>query len=200
MIGFLKTVFPLLLVLSIMGCSDRADREKAKTERSGTEQTIIKSAPEDKKDIKEEAAVKAEKEVKKEKALFQEKTVPAKGPDFLDALNASLADVAETVKPSVVNISTTKTISMKDHPLGNFMEDPFFKKFFGDKLNPHGEKKQYKSSSLGSGVIVTSDGYILTNNHVIQDVDEIKVVLHDKTELPGKVIGGDPKSDLAIVR
>jgi serine protease Do len=205
MIRFSKTVLPLLLVLSILGCTDRADREKTKTEKTETKQTIIKSVPEDKKDIKEEIAVKEkavkeENEVKKEKEFIQEKTVTVKGPDFLDILNASLANVAETVKPSVVNISTTKTISMKDHPLGNFMDDPFFKKFFGDKLHPHGKKKKYKSSSLGSGVIVTSDGYILTNNHVVQDVDEIKVVLHDGKEFPGKVIGSDPKSDLAIIK
>ena len=200
MIGILRTILPLLLVLSILGCSDDADREKARTEKPGTEQTIIKSAPKDKKDIKEELAFQENKEVKKEKESVQDKTVTTGGADFLDTLNASLADVAETVKPSVVNISTTKTISMKDHPFGNFMDDPFFKKFFGDKLYPHDGQKKYKSSALGSGVIVTSDGYILTNNHVIQDVDEIKVVLHDRKELPGKVIGGDPKSDLAIVK
>jgi serine protease Do len=200
MIRFSKAVLPLLLALSILGCTDRGDREKAKTEKPGIKQTIIKSVPDDKKDIKEEIAVKEENEVTKEKEFVQEKTVTVKGPDFLDTLNASLADIAEKVKPSIVNISTTKTISMKDHPLGDFMDDPFFKKFFGDKLHPHGEKKEYKSSALGSGVIVTSDGYILTNNHVVQDVDEIKVVLHDKKELPGKVIGNDPKSDLAIIK
>ncbi len=200
MTGLLRTILTFVLVLSILGCTDDADREKASTEKPGTEQTIIKSAPKDKKDMKEGVAVKEEIEFKEAKEVVQEETVSVKGSDFLDTLNSSLADVAEKVKPSVVNISTTKTISMKDHPLGNFMDDPLFRKFFGDKLYPHGEKRKYKSSALGSGVIVTSDGYILTNNHVIQDVDEIKVVLHDRKELPGKVIGGDPKSDLAIIK
>ena len=194
--GFLKTVLPLMLVLSILGCTDRAEREKARTEKPGTEQTIIKAAPEDKK----ETEIKEAEEITETKKIIQDKTVTQKSADFLDTLNASLADVAETVKPSIVNISTTKTISAKDHPLGNFMDDPFFKKFFGDKLHPHGEKKEYKSSALGSGVIVTSNGYILTNNHVVQDVDEIKVFLHDRKELPGKVIGNDPKSDLAVIK
>ena len=117
--GFLKTVLPLMLVLSILGCTDRAEREKAKTEKPGTKQTIIKSAPEDKK----ETEIKEAKEITETKKAIQDKTVTAKGADFLDTLNASLADVAETVKPSIVNISTTKTISTKDHPFGNFISD-----------------------------------------------------------------------------
>lgn len=120
--------------------------------------------------------------------------------DFLETLNASLSKVAEEVKPSVVNISTTKSISAGEHPFGEFFDDPMFRKFFGDKFHQYDDKKQYKRPALGSGVIVTDNGYILTNNHVVQDVDEIKVTLYDKREFTGKLIGSDPKSDLAIVK
>ncbi len=195
----IKIILSLLLILSIPGCADRADREKAKAEEQGTKQSIIKSAPEKTTDAKEKMDVRKEQPEKKD-IVVQKQTATDRGSDFLDTLNASLSGVAEAVKPSVVNISTTKTIALKEHPFGDFLDDPFFKKFFGDRLYPHGDRKEYKSSSLGSGVIVTDNGYILTNNHVVQDVDEIKVVLHDKKELPGKIIGSDPKSDLAIIK
>jgi serine protease Do len=119
---------------------------------------------------------------------------------LLAKINESLSAVSEVVKPSVVNISTTTTVSMKETPFGDFFNDPFLRKFFGDQSNPHGGKKKYKTSALGSGVIVTADGYILTNNHVVQNVDEIKVILQDKREFAGKLIGTDPQTDLAIVK
>ncbi|UCD34998.1 MAG: DegQ family serine endoprotease [Nitrospiraceae bacterium] len=128
--------------------------------------------------------------------------LPAGGDDvlLLERINRSLASVADTVKPSVVNISTTTTISMKESPFGDFFNDPFFRKFFGDQFDPHGRQRKYKTSALGSGVIVTADGYILTNNHVVENVDEIKVILQDKREFTGKRIGTDPQTDLAIVK
>ena len=119
---------------------------------------------------------------------------------MLDALNRSLAAVSEAVKPSIVNISTTTTVSMKQSPFGDLFNDPFFRRFFGDRFDPHGRQKHYKTSALGSGVIVSQDGYILTNNHVVKDVDEIKVILQDKREFTGKIVGTDPQTDLAIVK
>ncbi len=120
--------------------------------------------------------------------------------EFLGRLSSSLSEVAEAVKPSVVNISTTKTVTMKSTPFGDLFNDPFFRRFFGDDFRPFGPKRKYKSSALGSGVIVSADGYILTNNHVIKDADEIKVVLYDRREFKGKVIGTDPKTDLAVIK
>ena len=132
----------------------------------------------------------------------EENNISADAKDFLGKLSGYLSEVAEEVKPSVVNISTTTTITMKQSPYGEFYNDPFFRRFFGDRFNhpSPGPQRQYKSSSLGSGVIISEDGYILTNNHVIKDADEIKVILNDKREFKGKVIGADPKSDLAVVK
>ncbi len=118
---------------------------------------------------------------------------------FLDNLNNALSEVAEKVKPSVVNISTTKTVTLRDNPLRHFFNDPFFRRFFGEDFWGGGQRK-YKTSALGSGVIVSEDGYILTNNHVVKDADEIIVRLVDKREFKGKVIGSDPKTDLAVIK
>ena len=132
--------------------------------------------------------------------LAQETGISKETTDFLGKLSKSLSEVAEKVKPAVVNISTTKTVTLRETPFDEFFNDPFFRRFFGRDF-PFGHKKRkYRSSALGSGVIVTDDGYILTNNHVIKDADEIKIVLQDKREFKGKVIGTDPKTDLAVVK
>ena len=111
-------------------------------------------------------------------------------------------DVVEAATPAVVNISTTRIVKNEqggqNSPLFN---DPFFKQFFGDEFQPQfNEPKEQKERSLGSGVIVDSNGIIITNNHVIEKADEIKVVLYDKREFKGKVIGTDPKTDIAVVK
>ena len=131
--------------------------------------------------------------------LAEETGITPDTAQFLERFNKSLSEVAEIAKPSVVNISTTKTITLRDNPFRDFFDDPFFRRFFGGE-NPFGHKRKYKSTSLGSGVIVTSDGYILTNNHVIKDADEIKVKLYDRRVFDGKIIGTDPKTDLAVIK
>lgn len=120
--------------------------------------------------------------------------------EFLNRLSNYLSEVADVTKPSVVNISTTTTVTMKDHPYGDLFNDPFFKRFFGDNFDHPGIPKKFKSSALGSGVIVSKDGYILTNYHVIKDAEEIKVILNDKREFKGKVIGDDPQTDIAVIK
>lgn len=114
--------------------------------------------------------------------------------------------IVKSASPAVVNISTSRTVDQKSFrsPL---MDDPFFRRFFGDQFpnggghNGQGNKpRQKKESSLGSGVIVSSSGYIITNNHVVAKADEIKVVMNDKREFIGKVIGTDPKTDLAVIK
>ncbi len=118
----------------------------------------------------------------------------------LSSLSGALAEVAEAVRPAVVNISTTSVVTMEENPHGDMFNDPFFRHFFGDQFGHPGQKRKFKSSALGSGVIVNENGYILTNNHVVKGADEIKVILYDKREFKGKVVGTDSRTDLAVVK
>ena len=103
----------------------------------------------------------------------------------------AFADVAENAKPAVVTIITDKIMKVPNNDL-------YF--FFNPYMDPNGEK-EYKTNALGSGVIVDSEnGYILTNNHVVEGMDNIKVKLFDKREYNADVMGTDPKSDLAILK
>jgi len=95
--------------------------------------------------------------------------------------------------PAVVNIITSKKPKHRKHPL---LRDPFFKKFFGDR-DGEGDDDE---ASLGSGVIVSAEGYILTNNHVVEAADEIEVVLADGRKAAAKVVGTDPETDLAVIK
>jgi serine protease Do len=120
--------------------------------------------------------------------------------DFLTKTGRAMAEVAEAVKPTVVNISTTKTEKLSDMEMSPFFNDPFFRRFFDDRFRHRETPRRRKSVSLGSGVIISSDGYILTNNHVIKNADKIKVMLSDKREFLGTVIGNDPKTDLSVIK
>jgi serine protease Do len=116
--------------------------------------------------------------------------------DFLTRIGLATAEVVDAVRPTVVNISTTRTIKVQGG--GNpFFDDPVFRRFFGEQFRV---PKERKSSSLGSGVIVDPDGYILTANHVIQGADEIKVTLADKREFQGKIIGADSMTDIGVIK
>lgn len=115
-------------------------------------------------------------------------------------VQSAFVKVAEKVKPSVVNISTVHVIKgRRSFGFQPFGEDPFFRDFFENFFGqiPRSDLKQ---SSLGSGVIIDKKGYILTNFHVIKDADQIAVKLSDKHELKGKVVGTDPKTDLAVIK
>jgi serine protease Do len=107
----------------------------------------------------------------------------------------AFSEIVNTVSPAVVNISTTKVFKRDTSP---FFEDPFF-----DLFSPFHEfriPRKWKEQSLGSGVIVSPDGYIITNNHVVEKADEIKVTLLDKRTFKGSVVGADPKTDIAMVK
>jgi serine protease Do len=114
----------------------------------------------------------------------------------------SFADLAEKVKPSVVNIGTTKVVKggMRSPfgggaPFERYFGDEFFDRFFGDA-----PRREFKQQSLGSGFIISSDGYIFTNNHVVEHADKIIVKLSDGREYEAKVIGKDAKTDIALIK
>lgn len=103
-----------------------------------------------------------------------------------------IEDVVERVLPSVVNISSVKKVTVNRSPL---FSDPFFRDFFGD-----GVPRERVQQALGSGVIVSGDGYIVTSNHVVSDADEVEVRLSDERVFTAKIIGNDPKSDVAVIK
>lgn len=119
----------------------------------------------------------------------------------------SFAPIVKKVTPAVVKIVVTAKASQNSPPGWFGFDDPFWRRFFGDRFGnpspnpaPGRQFRIPRQFGLGSGVIITKDGYILTNNHVVDGADEVKVTLQDRRELTAKVIGRDPKSDIAVVK
>src|ERR1700722_13757944 len=124
-------------------------------------------------------------------------------PVALGSFMNGFASVLKPVLPAVVNIHTSKVVKEKPQEEMPFFNDPFFRQFFGDRGGQgqgQGEPRSEREQSLGSGVIVTSDGTILTNNHVIDGASDIEVDLSDKREFKAKLIGTDPKTDVAVLK
>jgi len=118
---------------------------------------------------------------------------PAEGGVFVE--------VARATRPAVVNISTTKVIKYRGGPSTPFFDDPFFRHFFGDDFfREFRIPRERREQSLGSGVIVNQDGYIVTNNHVVEGASEIKVLLGDNREFSGRVAATDPRTDVAVIK
>jgi len=123
-----------------------------------------------------------------------EKRVPASRAD----INLSFAPLVKSAAPAVVNIYTRRVVrSRRTSPLFN---DPFFRRFFGNQFPPGSRENQRVQNSLGSGVIVSADGLIVTNHHVIDKADEITVVLTDRREFEAEVVTRDDGTDLAVLR
>ncbi len=125
----------------------------------------------------------------------------------VDAFSApeSFSELAESARPGVVNIRTVKTIKGGSPVFRHFFGKPFggnrnpFDEFFGP-FKGDGPQRDFKQRSLGSGFLIDSDGFIVTNNHVIEDADQIKVILADDKEFDAELVGRDPKTDIALIR
>lgn len=131
-------------------------------------------------------------------ATAPKQPTPAKSsvsPPGTDAIKTSMRSSAQRALPSVVHIYTTQAIKQRRHPI---FDDPFFRRFFGE-LDGLGAPPEQRSG-LGSGVIASSDGYLLTNYHVVESADQIEVLLNDGRKLEATVIGNDPESDLAVLK
>ena len=105
----------------------------------------------------------------------------------------SFSDAARKAMPAVVNIYTSQEAKRPRHP---FMDDPLFRHFFGEGPEAGPQRRE----GLGSGVIVSEQGYVLTNHHVIESVDQIEVALPDSRKVPARVVGTDPETDLAVLK
>src|SRR6201993_740103 len=110
--------------------------------------------------------------------------------------------VVKSSAPAVVNISSSRIVrSPEANPQSPLLNDPFLKKFFGEEfMRQFRIPRERREHSLGSGVIVNSAGYVLTNGHVIEGATDIKVALSDKREMSGKIVGTDPGTDIAVVK
>ncbi|MFO7609002.1 MAG: DegQ family serine endoprotease [Candidatus Krumholzibacteriia bacterium] len=124
---------------------------------------------------------------------------PTAGAQLLDTPLRSYADVAQVASPAVVNISTDKVVANRNnHP---FMNDPFFRRFFEmpeDENHPRGGERVERS--LGSGVVISADGYILTNNHVVENADKVVITFEGDREYLAETVGTDPRTDVALLK
>ncbi|MDP7420521.1 MAG: trypsin-like peptidase domain-containing protein, partial [bacterium] len=133
--------------------------------------------------------------------------VSGSGLDALRGMSDAFAEVSENVRPAVVSINAVKVIKNSGNMYQGgdpFFNDPFWRHFFGDRSSPFGRNRgrdrSFKQEGLGSGVIVDSRGYILTNNHVVGEADEINVTLPDKRTFDAQIVGTDPETDLAVIK
>lgn len=130
-------------------------------------------------------------------------------PMFIDTAHAatteagplvSFAPVVKRAMPAVVNISSSKVVKEQQGAANGMFDDPFFRQFFGGRMPQQQQPRSQRATSLGSGVVVSPDGYILTNNHVVDGATDVKVSFANKEEYPAKVVGTDKYSDVAVLK
>jgi serine protease Do len=130
-------------------------------------------------------------------------------PMFIDTAHAatteqgplvSFAPVVKRAMPAVVNISSSKVVKDQGSSGNGMFDDPFFRQFFGGRMPQQQQPRSQRETSLGSGVVVSPDGYILTNNHVVEGATDVKVSFANKEEYPAKVVGADKYSDVAVLK
>ncbi len=124
-------------------------------------------------------------------------------PPLAGGSGKNFVEIAKSVKPAVVNIAATRNGKAGEGSQSSPFDDPFFRKFFGDeffKRDRDAPQREPKERGQGSGVVVEGNGLIITNNHVVNKADEIRVFLSDKREFKGKLIGTDAKTDIAVVK
>ncbi|MGR3495533.1 DegQ family serine endoprotease [Citreimonas sp.] len=112
----------------------------------------------------------------------------------------TFADLAERISPAVVNITTSTTVAGRSGPQGIVPEGSPFEDFFREFQDRGGPNQPRRSSALGSGFVISEDGYIVTNNHVIEGADEILIEFFEDFELPAEVVGTDPNTDIALLK
>lgn len=135
------------------------------------------------------------------KTIFSEQPQKITPPEQIINIQQAFEKVAEVALPAVVNIYTNQKVRVRLFYPMPFDDSPLFRDFFEDFFNDILPKeREYKSTSLGSGFIISSDGYIVTNDHVVRNADEISVKLHDKRTFKARVVGRDPKTDVAVIK
>jgi len=139
------------------------------------------------------------------RSVFGAEKIPLKiagqlPPVSLGDFKNGFASALDPALPAVVNISTT-TVVKRQYNMPNFFDDPLFRQFFGDQFEaPSPGPQTERENALGSGVIVNPDGYVLTNNHVVSGATDIQVFTTDKKQFKARVVGADPRTDIAIVK
>ncbi len=188
----LVLIIPLILSILAIGC-EKLDKD-ATTDKSSSQSTKVEKNQE----ADTSTAKQNDSQIKKETTSVKTslETGRTEFPSF--------ADLVASLKPSVVNISTTNVFkqrgfgqNMPKSPFGqNDPMEEFFKKFFGGNQ----PQQEYKRQGLGSGFIISKDGYVVTNNHVIEKATDVEVVLENGDKFKAEIIGKDPKTDLAVLK